>query len=119
LCHPCSFVPLCVAAITPILKQDSYIAQHISYYLREVRVVAYSQFLESYRSVTLASMARAFGVTDAFLDRYIIVQSHSSMLLLLIISCLVERNSELARFIAAGRINCKIDKVGGIVETNR
>ena len=26
---------------------------------------------------------------------------------------------ELARFIAAGRLNCKIDKVGGVVETNR
>lgn len=26
---------------------------------------------------------------------------------------------ELSRFIAAGRLNCKIDKVGGIVETNR
>ena len=28
-------------------------------------------------------------------------------------------NRELARFIAAGRLHCKIDKVGGIVETNR
>jgi hypothetical protein len=28
-------------------------------------------------------------------------------------------SSELSRFIAAGRLNCKIDKVGGIVETNR
>ena len=26
---------------------------------------------------------------------------------------------ELSRFIAAGRLHCKIDKVGGIVETNR
>ena len=26
---------------------------------------------------------------------------------------------ELSRFIAAGRLNCKIDKVGGVVETNR
>jgi len=25
----------------------------------------------------------------------------------------------LSRFIAAGRLHCKIDKVGGIVETNR
>ena len=28
-------------------------------------------------------------------------------------------NRELARFIAAGRLHCRIDKVGGIVETNR
>lgn len=26
---------------------------------------------------------------------------------------------ELSRFIAAGRLHCKVDKVGGIVETNR
>ena len=26
---------------------------------------------------------------------------------------------ELSRFIAAGRLHCKIDKVGGIVETTR
>lgn len=26
---------------------------------------------------------------------------------------------ELSKFIAAGRVHCKIDRVGGIVETNR
>ena len=26
---------------------------------------------------------------------------------------------ELSRFIAVGRLNCRIDKVGGVVETNR
>lgn len=26
---------------------------------------------------------------------------------------------ELSRFIAAGRLHCKVDRVGGIVETNR
>jgi 26S proteasome regulatory subunit N7 len=25
----------------------------------------------------------------------------------------------LSRFIAAGRLNCKVDKVGGVIETNR
>jgi 26S proteasome regulatory subunit N7 len=28
-------------------------------------------------------------------------------------------HSDLARFISAGRLNCSIDKVNGIVETNR
>ena len=28
-------------------------------------------------------------------------------------------NSELARFISTGRLNCTIDKVNGVVETNR
>jgi 26S proteasome regulatory subunit N7 len=58
-------------------------------------VLAYSQYLESYRSVTLASSAKAFGVSIEFLDK------------------------ELARFIASGRLNAKIDKCAGIVETNR
>lgn len=40
-------------------------------------------------------MAQAFGLKPAFLD------------------------TELARFIAAGRLNCKIDRVAGIVETSR
>ena len=60
-----------------------------------MRVRAYSQLLESYRSVQLDSMAKAFGVSVEFLDK------------------------ELARFISGGRLHCKIDKVAGIVETVR
>jgi len=60
-----------------------------------MRVIAYTQMLESYRSVQLESMASAFGVTPEFLD------------------------NEVSRFIASGRLHCKIDKVGGIIETNR
>ncbi|CAL5330202.1 unnamed protein product [Camellia sinensis] len=61
----------------------------------EVRTVVYSQFLESYESVTIEAMAKAFGVTVAFIDL------------------------ELSRFIAAGKLHCKIDKVAGVLETNR
>jgi len=52
-----------------------------------MRVLAYKQLLQSYRSVTLDSMARSFGVSTAFID------------------------AELSRFVAAGRLNCKIDMV--------
>lgn len=31
----------------------------------------------------------------------------------------IPRCSDLSRFISAGRLNCSIDKVNGIVETNR
>ncbi len=72
-----------------------YLRPHLRYYLREIRVVVYAQFLESYKSVTMASMAAAFGVSLEFLDK------------------------ELAEFIAAGRLSAKIDKVAGVVETNR
>jgi 26S proteasome regulatory subunit N7 len=53
------------------------------------------QFLESYKSVKLAAVADAFGVTPEFMDR------------------------ELSEFIVAGRLPAKIDKVAGVVETNR
>lgn len=83
------------AGLAEEMKRDRYMRTHFRFFLREVRVVAYSQFLESYKSVTLGAMARAFGVTTDFLD------------------------GELSTFIAAGRLNCKIDKVAGVLETNR
>jgi len=84
-----------LAAITKPIKRDLYLAPHVGFLMREIRIVAYKQFLEPYKSVTLAAMAETFGVSAVFLDK------------------------ELARFISAGRLNCKIDKVGGVVETLR
>lgn len=69
--------------------------KHTKYFVKEMRVVAYSQFLESYKSVKLENMAASFGVSQDFLDK------------------------ELSTFISSGRINCKIDKVAGIIESNR
>ncbi|KAJ1974643.1 proteasome regulatory particle subunit [Dimargaris xerosporica] len=77
------------------LRTSRYLHAHTRYYVREMRIIAYAQLLESYRSVTMESMAASFGVSEEFIDR------------------------DLSRFIAAGRLNCVIDKVNGIVETNR
>ncbi|CAO3593377.1 unnamed protein product [Absidia cylindrospora] len=77
------------------LRTSRYFYPHIRYYVREMRIVAYAQLLESYRSLTLTSMAHAFGVTEDYIDK------------------------ELYKFVAAGRLNCVIDKVNGIIETNR
>jgi 26S proteasome regulatory subunit N7 len=84
-----------LSAITPTLQRSPYLAPHVKYYLRELRVVAYSQFLRSYKAASLAAMADSFGVSAAFMDQ------------------------ELFRFIAAGRIHAKIDKVAAVVDTNR
>ena len=84
-----------LAEIETFLKNDRWLHPHYRYYTREMRIKAYAQLLESYRSLTISSMAESFGVTEAFID------------------------AELARFIASGRHNCVIDKVAGIVETNR
>lgn len=77
------------------IQADMYLYPHFRNYFREVRIVAYSQFLESYKSVTMKSVAAAFNVGVDFLDR------------------------ELSDFIVAGRLHAKIDKVAGVVETNR
>ncbi|KAJ1977653.1 proteasome regulatory particle subunit [Dimargaris verticillata] len=76
-------------------RTSRYLHAHTRFYVREMRIIAYAQLLESYRSVTMESMAASFGVSEEFIDR------------------------DLSRFIAAGRLNCVIDKVNGIVETNR
>lgn len=36
-----------------------------------MRILAYSQLLESYRSLTLDSLALSFGVTVDFIDTYV------------------------------------------------
>jgi 26S proteasome regulatory subunit N7 len=77
------------------LRTSRYLAPHLRYYIKEMRIIAYAQLLESYRSLTIYSIAERFGVSEKFID------------------------AELSRFIAAGRLNCVIDKVNGIVETNR
>lgn len=84
-----------LAWVEQYMKTERILSPHYRFYVREMRILAYSQLLESYQSLTLQYMASAFGVTVSFID------------------------SELARFIAAGRLHCKIDKVNGIVETNR
>ena len=81
--------------IEPLLLADRYLHPHVSYWMRELHILAYKQFLDSYQSVTLQAMADSFGVSTDFIDY------HAS------------------RFIASGRLSAKIDKYGGVVITNR
>ncbi|KAG8802240.1 hypothetical protein FRC16_010135 [Serendipita sp. 398] len=68
---------------------------HRRWFVRELRVKAYAQLLESYKSLTLESLARAFGVSEEWIDE------------------------ELVHFISSGRLNCVVDRVNGVIETNR
>lgn len=77
------------------MERDFVLQPHCRYYVREVRALVYSQFLEPYKSVRLDAMAAAFGVSTAFID------------------------GEVATFIIAGRLPAKIDKVAGVVVTSR
>lgn len=81
--------------ILEAIKKDHYLSSHIDFFSREMRLVAYRQFLEAFKSVTMQNMAEAFGITKEFLD------------------------VELSNFIYNGKLNCKIDKVSGIIESNR
>jgi 26S proteasome regulatory subunit N7 len=78
--------------LAALCKRDRFLAVHVEYVLKEARLVGYTQFLRSYQSVTLQSMATLFGVSVTFID------------------------AELARFVAANRLTCKIDAVDGVVE---
>lgn len=51
------------------LNQDRYLHEHKGWFIREMRLRAYQQLLQSYRVVGLESMANDFGVTVDFLDR--------------------------------------------------
>jgi 26S proteasome regulatory subunit N7 len=52
------------------VKADKYLSLHYRYFMRETRIVIYSQFLESYKTVTLDTMAKEFGVSTEFIDRF-------------------------------------------------
>lgn len=93
-CHYADFFKE-LAKVEANLRQDYLANPHYRFYTREMRIIAYTQLLDSYRSLTLQYMADAFGVSIDYID------------------------AELARFIAAGRLHCKVDRVGKIVETNR
>lgn len=57
------------------LLPSRILAPHTRYYVREMRIIAYSQILESYRSLTLDSLARSFGVSIEFVDKCVFPSS--------------------------------------------
>ena len=78
-----------------LLLPNKYLHAHANYFLREMRCKSYGQLLESYKSLSLKSMAANFNISEDFLDQ------------------------DLCRFIPNKKLNCVIDKVNGIIETNR
>ena len=61
------------AQVEQMLKHDRYLSPHYRYYAREMRILAYKQLLESYSSLTLEYMSKAFGVSVSFIDQWVIV----------------------------------------------
>lgn len=58
-----------LAHVEGLLRRDYLVFPHYRYYVREMRILAYTQLLESYRSLTLQYMAEAFGVTVEYIDQ--------------------------------------------------
>ena len=50
------------------LLTSRVMSTHARYYVREMRIIAYAQLLESYRSLTIDNMAHSFGVSPMFID---------------------------------------------------
>lgn len=53
------------------LLPSRLLSPHARYYVREMRILGYQQILESYRSLTLTSLASSFGVSVEFVDRWV------------------------------------------------
>lgn len=79
--------------VIDIMKANRYMSANTIKLTRQMRLNVYTQFITSYKSVTLASMAATFGVSPAFIDK------------------------EIYGFISSGKLLCKIDKVNGVIET--
>eukprot|EP00920_Eleutheroschizon_duboscqi_P028340 GHVT01069123.1.p1 GENE.GHVT01069123.1~~GHVT01069123.1.p1 ORF type:complete len:419 (+),score=85.08 GHVT01069123.1:241-1497(+) len=77
------------------VQRDRHLGKHYRFWIRNIRLRAYAQFLEPYKSVTLESMAAAFGVSVQFIE------------------------NEVSSFMASSKLNCKIDTVRGVIEADR
>jgi len=110
-----SFFQALGAVETNFLSTDRYLSEHKGWLVREMRLRGYQQLLQSYRVVGLNSMAKDFGVSIDFLDKYAAVAfpDHSY------VPPANTRCRDLSNFIATDRVPCTIDRVNGIIETNR
>lgn len=65
------------------LLPSRLLSVHSRYYVREMRIKAYAQLLESYRSVTMKNLCASFGVGEDFMDAcvhhlflFVVVHAH-------------------------------------------
>ena len=84
-----------LAQMSDRIHGDMLLYPHFRYYLKQARIVVYSQYLQSYKSVSLQNMSGVFGVSVDFLDE------------------------ELSGLISEGFVAAKIDRVDWVVHTTR
>jgi len=84
-----------LAAVCHKMRRSVFLNAHVNYFFRELRVKVFNQFLDSYSSVTLQSMATSFAIPVNVLD------------------------TMLYTLVSNERLACKIDRVSGNVLTYR
>lgn len=75
------------------MRNDRFFHNHLTKIIKELRLIAYKQFITSYKSVTIKSMAETFGVSPKFIEE------------------------EIYLFVSQAKLQCKIDSVAGVIET--
>ncbi|KAK5000748.1 proteasome regulatory particle subunit [Elasticomyces elasticus] len=111
-----TFFSALAAVETQFLSQDRYLYEHKGWFVREMRLRAYAQLLQSYKVVSLESMASSFGVSVDWLDRYVLTSTTYTPVAG---GCKLIVHRDLAPFIASQRLPCTIDRVKGVIETQR
>lgn len=90
-----SFFPFLIETFEKVMIPSRFLNYHANFFIREMRRKVYAQLLDSYKTLSLQSMANSFGVSVEFLD------------------------NDLNKFIPNKKLNCVVDRVNGIVVTNR
>ncbi|XP_063239647.1 26S proteasome non-ATPase regulatory subunit 6-like [Bacillus rossius redtenbacheri] len=93
--HECRYADFfaSLAGVGAEMRLDPLLHPHYRQYVRGMRLRAYDQSLRAYSSLGLRRMGETFGVSEDFVER------------------------EVARFVADGRLRCRIDKVARAVVT--
>jgi len=81
--------------VMEFMKQDLLLHEHVYTYFRAMRLRGYTQYFVVYKTSTLSQLASAFGVSLDFVDK------------------------DIADFIYNGKLQGKINKVEGVVSSQR
>lgn len=73
------------------VKDNVYLSHFIDYFCKEMKLKAYKQLLDSYQFISISNMSQLFGIEVNYLEE------------------------DLSTFIVDGKLNCKIDKIDGII----
>ncbi|KAF9764793.1 26S proteasome non-ATPase regulatory subunit 6 [Nosema granulosis] len=89
-CNYYDYLPMLYKFLSSV-SHNVYLSHFIDYFCKEMKKKAYKQLLDSYQFISISNMAQLFGIEESYLEE------------------------DLASFIVEGDLNCKIDKIDGII----